>query len=110
MSVKFCFYINSKQLLRKLQKILGGYFLPHPVDLFASCDKGQVCDITATSGMTNYRAGPPTCGHVINKKNCAEKNRRGPAINSTVLWQNSENATITRQQMQQITEKTSQIA
>jgi len=40
MWVKFLFW-NSKRLLRKLQKILGGYFfLPHPVD---KCLLGSSC-------------------------------------------------------------------
>ena len=29
-------HLNSKQLLRKLQKMLGGYFiLPHPVEMLS---------------------------------------------------------------------------
>ena len=35
--------LNSKRLLRKLQKLLGGYFiLPHPVDVVVSSTKKVV--------------------------------------------------------------------
>ena len=40
-------HLNSKRLLRKLQKILGGYFiLPHPVDYFLVCHMCLKCFVS----------------------------------------------------------------
>ena len=42
-------HLNSKRLLRKLQKILGGYFiLPHPVDVISKFTTQENYDIHST--------------------------------------------------------------